>query len=437
MPAIVPLDDLKDSPFQPRRSYAKEPLAELTASIERHGVLQPPVVRPIGGKGWDAVSKGWDCDHFEIVVGHRRVRAARAAGLKEITVLVRPLDDKQVRIFQDIENAKRDGIPVTDRAASMAALRSSGFTVEQIAIETATGESQVRELLLLDKMPEKLAYAVNAGIVSPSAAAMVCRIPDKAKQAEATTTVVDKAYTKEQTANLVASTYQRELKRAPFPTKGEEAKRFSLSLTLPDVGCELCPYRSGNRSESEYKKLRADTCLNVACYARKEKAWRDRQPKPKLAETPTKPPAPTAADDPLGNAKRIAIEAAKRAFAKLKNGTDASGKILGHADRLVAYLLLDTFRDDYTLAAAMQSIAGDDPDEWIGDSSTPHVRAFSASVAVASIAVDHPVGSNLPIGKTFAGLLGVDPGKFRDLVKADVDAEKSTNTKSKPRKGAA
>ena len=252
-PGIVPIHEIVESPFQPRTEYRAEALEDLANSIREHGIIQPPVVRPIGGK-WIPKDGTWDCDVWEIVCGHRRVRAARIAGLEEIAVIVRPLSDEQVRIFQDVENAKRDNISVTDRAAAMVALKELGLTVEKIAAMTSTSESVVRELILLDRMPTDLAAAVNAGTVSPTAAAMVCRIPDLGKQAEAARTVVEGSYTKEQTANLIASRYQRELKSAPFPTKGEAGKRFVLTiLGEPAILCETCPDRAGNRTDDMYK----------------------------------------------------------------------------------------------------------------------------------------------------------------------------------------
>lgn len=309
VPALVPLADLADSPFQPRTEYPAAELADLTASVKRHGVLQPPVVRPVNGH-WDAVAGGWDCDRFEIVVGHKRVRAARAAGLVEITVLVRPLDDRTVQILQDVENAKRADISPADRAAAFVRLRDGGMTLDAIAAETATSVSQVRDLLLLDRMPAPLAKALAAGHVTPSAAAAVCRIPDEAARDEAAWCVLlgqnnpdrlpkpkerEKAFAKgvadraagkashwqfephgkDEARQVVEEHYQRQLKGAPFPQKGP----IALALVPNRPACDTCPDRAGNRAQVDesYKATRADTCLDVSCYRAKLAAWGERE----------------------------------------------------------------------------------------------------------------------------------------------------------------
>lgn len=93
--ATIPLAQLRKSPFNPRTQYLDTDMEELQASIATHGVVQPIIVRPIEGS------------LYEIVAGHRRTRAAKAAKLTEIPATIREMSDAEARHVQLIENAQR------------------------------------------------------------------------------------------------------------------------------------------------------------------------------------------------------------------------------------------------------------------------------------------------------------------------------------------
>ena len=99
------LDRIDPNPRQPRGSFDEEPLQDLTMSIEAVGVLQPIVVRPSG-------------ERYQIVMGERRVRAARAAGLERIPAIVRTTEDDQMLRDALLENVHREDLNPLEEAAA-------------------------------------------------------------------------------------------------------------------------------------------------------------------------------------------------------------------------------------------------------------------------------------------------------------------------------
>src|SRR5260370_14946512 len=99
----VALDQIEHNPYQPRRTFDPDELSSLSASIRAHGVLQPLVVRAVG-------------DHFQLIAGERRLRAARAAGLRKVPVRVVDFDDQQVLEAALVENIQRAHLNPIEKA---------------------------------------------------------------------------------------------------------------------------------------------------------------------------------------------------------------------------------------------------------------------------------------------------------------------------------
>ncbi|OOZ40161.1 ParB/RepB/Spo0J family partition protein [Solemya elarraichensis gill symbiont] len=127
--AHLGVDLVQRGRYQPRRNFDKEKLQELADSITEQGIVQPIVVRPIGeGK-------------YEIIAGERRWRAAQLAGLSEVPVVVRDVDDKSAMAMALIENIQRDDLNPLEEADALQRLISEfGLTHQQIA--QAVGKSR-------------------------------------------------------------------------------------------------------------------------------------------------------------------------------------------------------------------------------------------------------------------------------------------------------
>ena len=122
----IAIDLIDPNPRQPRQTFNDESLKELADDIRERGILQPPIVRPVGA------------DRFEIVVGERRYRASKMAGLKSIPVLVRDLDDQDAEITSLIENIQRENLSLSDEANYFNMLKDKyGYSISDIAVNVA------------------------------------------------------------------------------------------------------------------------------------------------------------------------------------------------------------------------------------------------------------------------------------------------------------
>src|SRR6185503_17986682 len=104
---MIPVSAIMPNPFQPRREFAEQELAELSASIRENGLLQPIVVRPAPGSG----GTGW-----ELVAGERRWRAVTRLGWKEVPAVIREVDDRTLLVLALVENLQRAQLNALEEA---------------------------------------------------------------------------------------------------------------------------------------------------------------------------------------------------------------------------------------------------------------------------------------------------------------------------------
>lgn len=155
-PGVVrlPVADITPNPGQPRRQFDEAAMAELTASVKAHGVLQPILVRPHAGR-------------HQIIAGERRWRAAQAAGLHEVPVVVRRLDDGQVAEIALIENIQRADLNAIEEARGYQKLIADfGHTQAVLADIVGKSRSHITNLLRLLDLPASVQSLVESGALS-------------------------------------------------------------------------------------------------------------------------------------------------------------------------------------------------------------------------------------------------------------------------------
>lgn len=155
----IPLDLVDANPFQPRRTFNEEEIAELAETIKQHGLIQPITVRKFNGR-------------YQIVSGERRTRASRVAGLTEIDAYVHELlSDKNMAEWALIENIQRvDLNPIEVAESYQQLLENYGYTHDDLAASVGKSRSAVTNALRLLKLPEAVKNFVSEGKLSASIA---------------------------------------------------------------------------------------------------------------------------------------------------------------------------------------------------------------------------------------------------------------------------
>ena len=152
----VPLDKIAANPNQPRKDFADEDMRELTDSVREHGIILPPVVEETGD------------GNYIIVMGERRIRAARAAGLTEVPVLVRSYSEQKRMEVALIENIQRvDLNPVEEAMAYRQLMELTGLSQDEVAARVGKNRSTVANTLRLLKLPPAMLDALVSGVLSP------------------------------------------------------------------------------------------------------------------------------------------------------------------------------------------------------------------------------------------------------------------------------
>ncbi|WP_170410849.1 ParB/RepB/Spo0J family partition protein [Ruegeria atlantica] len=151
----VPIEKLRANPNQPRRTFQPEQLDELAASVKEKGIIQPLIVREVGGGS------------YEIVAGERRWRAAQMAQLHDIPVIVRDFDDTEVLEVAIIENIQRADLNAVEEAAGYKQLMDRfGHTQEKLAEALGKSRSHIANLLRLLSLPLDVQKLVVEGKLS-------------------------------------------------------------------------------------------------------------------------------------------------------------------------------------------------------------------------------------------------------------------------------
>ena len=147
----LPIEKLVPNPLQPRRDFDEAALEALAQSIGQKGVIQPLIVRPVG-------------DHYEIVAGERRWRAAQKAQQHDVPVVIRTLDDTEVLEIAIIENIQREDLNSIEEALGIRQLMDRfGHTQEKIAEALSKSRSHIANLLRLLALPETVQNMVRDG----------------------------------------------------------------------------------------------------------------------------------------------------------------------------------------------------------------------------------------------------------------------------------
>ncbi len=149
------ISDIEPNRTQPRKEFNDAALAELADSISQHGIIQPLLVRPIFGGG------------YQIVAGERRWRAARMAGISEVPAVIREMSDSEVMELALIENLQREDLnPLEEAQGYQSLIETYGLTQEETAKTVGKSRPTVTNALRLLNLPKEILDMVNCGKLS-------------------------------------------------------------------------------------------------------------------------------------------------------------------------------------------------------------------------------------------------------------------------------
>ncbi|MGH8012874.1 MAG: ParB/RepB/Spo0J family partition protein [Candidatus Binataceae bacterium] len=157
--SMVAPERIAPSPFQPRRHFDPDALSELTEAIKSQGVIEPLIVRRVGNGDTDA--------GYELIAGERRLRAARAAGLSEVPVIVRQLDDRAALEMSLVENLSREDLnAVEEGRAFMRLNREFGLSHDDIATRIGKSRPYVTNAIRLLELPIPVIELIMQGVLT-------------------------------------------------------------------------------------------------------------------------------------------------------------------------------------------------------------------------------------------------------------------------------
>ena len=188
---LCPVEELRPHSKQPRKTFNDEKMAELVASIREKGVIQPLVVRRLG-------------DHYQIIAGERRWRAAQKAGLREVPVVIQDVSEDWAFEVALIENIQREDLnPIEEADAYRNLMEGFDLSQEEVARRVGKNRTTITNALRLLRLPEKIRDDVVAGRLSMGHARALLSLEQDEDMIEAREQVLQKKLSVRETEALV------------------------------------------------------------------------------------------------------------------------------------------------------------------------------------------------------------------------------------------
>ena len=188
---LVKLRDIEPNRNQPRKQFEEDSLEELADSIKNYGIIQPLIVRRQG-------------DHYEIVAGERRWRAAKMAGLKEVPVIVKEYDERQLSEISLVENLQREDLnPIEEAMAYQRLLKEFHLKQEEVAERVSKSRTVITNALRLLRLDEKLQTMLVEGLITTGHAKVLLGLDDPKQQLLLAEKIVDEQLSVRETEQAV------------------------------------------------------------------------------------------------------------------------------------------------------------------------------------------------------------------------------------------
>jgi len=237
----LPIEEIGPNPFQPRTRFDDESLQELASSIRATGVLQPVMVRR-------------DRDGYQLVVGERRLRAARLAGLEQIPAMIREFGDSEMMELALVENIQREDLnPIDEAKAYQALVTRVGLTHDQISERVGKQRSSVTNALRLLSLPVEVQDMVSRGTLTAGHARALLGLESGGDQLATARYVHSKGFSVRRTEALINRKLRREHSRPRAASKLHGLSEWETRLQQKfGTRVAIVAGRKGGKIEFEY-----------------------------------------------------------------------------------------------------------------------------------------------------------------------------------------
>jgi ParB family transcriptional regulator, chromosome partitioning protein len=247
-PSSLPITQIQAGKYQPRTRMDETSLSELAASIKTQGIMQPVLVRPLeSGASPDGAPVP-----YEIIAGERRFRAAQMAGLDEIPVLVREVDDQSAAAMALIENIQREDLnPLEEAQGIQRLINDFNFTHEQAAASVGRSRSAVSNLLRLINLAQPVQTMLMAGDIDMGHARALLAV-ESANQITLANQVIAKRLSVRETEKLVARALEEQSSPAtPARAKDKPGDIVRLEEELSDKLATPVVFKMGAKGKGQ------------------------------------------------------------------------------------------------------------------------------------------------------------------------------------------
>lgn len=238
----VSIDKINPNPNQPRTHFNETLLNELADSIRENGVLQPLLVRKKG-------------EGYEIIAGERRYQASKIAGLEELPVIVKEVDDQKMLELALIENLQRSDLnPIEEAKGYRQLIKASGMTQEALSKAVSKSRSSITNSLRLLDLPEPVQQYLFDGRLTAGHARAILAVPYEEQRIKLADKVVAEGLSVRATENLAPLFSVGEIPRAPRPVMPQSYKRAARVLRQAlNTNVKVKSTRGKNKIEIEFK----------------------------------------------------------------------------------------------------------------------------------------------------------------------------------------
>lgn len=239
---VVELDisSIEPNKEQPRKTFEKEPLEELKNSIKQYGLLQPLVVRKVGGK-------------YEIIAGERRWRAAKEAKIKKVPCIIKEVDDTQALKLALIENIQRENLnPIEEAQAYKTLIDEYDLTQEEVALALGKSRSYIANTIRLLNLDDEIIEYISEGKITSGHGKVLLGIKDKRERLELAKGIVENKLNVRETEKIASKAKKKasskvKMEKNPIISQIEEGLMRALGTKV-----SIITKKNGGKIEIEY-----------------------------------------------------------------------------------------------------------------------------------------------------------------------------------------